>query len=323
MGQGELLVGAMPEWEQKLTRPDGYPMMATGIAVLVVLALAVSQAQSERSLSFTTGLLVASGAAIILWAIAYLVTLRHSTAVWRVGSFAIIWIVALLASVWSVRSANAALAYDLTMLAEVETGADGILVLPEHPDRGVLSRATIRFAKAANIENRNRARLLNGLGIDAIGNAGALSRNPDLVNDCDRFVRARPTFASHNARIAAIITQFRADVMASAVQPTFKRGFIQDFDQRFAAAASDQAAGSAIVAKRLGLASEICTILARRHWKVQERTIVFNGRVLKLAGDKVLRFTDNADLKAYEAMRARWTELNEQARRVMQYQSAS
>ena len=297
----------MEDWERALTRPDGHPAIATAICLLVIFAIAVTQGLSERSFTVWTGLFVATGCAILLWIPAWLITIRHSGWGWRLGSLAIIWAVALLASLWAVRSANAALRYDRTMLDEIKW-TPAKIILPEYPDRGLLSRAAIKLVNSFNEEKKKRQDLVTRLQPEGIGNVDAIARYPDILTDCDRFLRARPVLAASAKRTVDSTARFRAEVEASAIQPAYKKTFIADLDRRFAQQAPNSAAILRIVDEQLELTGHACTILARHHWQARGRSILYNGQRIEL-GDKTLVFTSRDDFKAYDVIARRSKEL--------------
>ena len=300
------------DWEHALNRPDGYPVIATGMCLLVIFAIAVTQGLSERSFTLWTGLLVATGSAFVLWIIAWLVTIRHTTLGWKLGSLAIIWLCALLASVWAIRSANSNMKYDLTMLDEVKWRG-GLSILPEYPDRGLLSRATIKVLNALNDEAKKQDALQNALQFQAIGNADALERDPSLLADCDRYPRAKPVLAASRKRALDALTRFRTEVDASAIQPAFKQAFMEGFDRSLAGIRGGLATVPAAVDEQLDLIGQSCTILARHHWRAQAPSILFNGHRIQMGG-KHIAFTDNGDLKAYNDIARRSEKLSAQLR---------
>jgi hypothetical protein len=302
----------MEDWERELNRPDGYPIIATGICLLVIFAIAVTQGLSERSLTLGTGMLVATGSALVLWIIAWFVTIRHTTLGWKLGSLAIIWLCAMLASVWAVRSANTALHYDATMLDEV-AWRGGMAVLPEHPDRGLLSRAAIKLVDALNAEAKKENALRGSLQAEALGNVDALERQPSLLADCDRFPRAKSAVAAGRQRALDAFKSFRADVDASAIQPAFKQSFMKDVDRALAGIRDGLATVPGLVNEQLDLTGQACTILARHHWRAQAPSIMMNGRRFEI-GAKNIAFTDTGDMQAYNAIARRSQKVSEEMR---------
>ena len=284
---------AFEAWAAEQDRPDGHPIIATIIGVVVIFIGMGSHTRPIATDDMAAVLGGITGVALLVWCVALAITIRHSSAGWKIGSFIVLFLAAALATSISARRAwEEAFRRDLTTLTEVKVTADGTFELPKGGDRGGFSHISMTYLKAMSDEAAARDKALKGLGLDRIADMQAIARDPDLLRDCERFNRNRSIVDDAGTRMQGHVDRLVRQVQASDMPTTVRDEMLRSIDTP--AISVTLATSTATSREQLDEASKLCAILARRHWKAQGGTFVF---------------TNTSDMNSYNSHVIRWNDL--------------
>ena len=290
----------VPPWDKEDEPPapphiptTPFPAIILGMILLFAVGFFMPYVtRSHTNVTAVVGWSIA--AAILAWCAGFLLAFRRTSTGWIAGSFALMLIAAVLGAEVGVTKARRAMQADRLAYASIERRPDGSFGLPDSVEPGPLTRKYLtEFNEIADI-GRSRDKKVEALGIELLAHPEALTRDPSLLRDCDRFPRAKPIVDDSAGRLIALL----ARLQAPAPEGLSDQGKLA-FETRRAA---DQArAVIAIRAKaaadrdRLDSAGEMCRVLATAHWQV-------------VGG--AFRFTDRADMLRFEGYRSQLAELD-------------
>lgn len=258
-------------------QPDGHPIIATIIGVIVILVGLASNPGPPTASPPAIILAGATGVALLVWGIAFAITIRRTSHVWKVGSFAILWALCLLAGLASIGRTQRATREDMATLTEIRIDKDGKLVVPDNAKRGPISQMIAAYSKSINDEADARNKAATELGIDRIADARAVTNDPELLRNCGRFAKAKPVVQGARARFEGHVMTLANDMEAANINADFKRGAVESLDIKRVREKLDKV--TAISLEQLDLAGSLCTVLARRHWQVRNRSFAFTTAV--------------------------------------------
>lgn len=279
----------MEDWERELTRKDGHPLIATAIgavAILVVGVGAISRIGIGVSVAGAAG--VASAVALLVWAIACGITIRHANLAWKIGSFLLLWISALAMVLIGVGSARQATREDMRAFAEVRVDREGNIFTP--PARGPISRLGFTFFRSMAAESGMHEQAVKKLGFDRLRQPDELVRDPSLLRHCDQISLAGPMIDASFERRRTIIVQFRSKLSALQMDQEFRDTLLRGFDKGMGATSKLFQRGAENEHQQIAEVAALCSILARRNWRPQ------HGK---------FGFTSNADLASFNQHGAR------------------
>ncbi len=297
----------MDEWAYELTRKDSFPLAATAVGAVVVLivAILINTQVSHRDL-FATPLGVGTLVALVVWGIAFLVTIRHAVVGWKIGSFLILLVTGLVAGVIGIGTAIGAMQSDLRALSEISLDPQGGVVLPPGGARGPISKLSFAYFKQVSDDARAHTAALRALGYDDLARPDTVLRNHDLLAHCDKRATVVPMIEAYYTRREAAVRKYRADLQHLDINDNFRKGLATGMDEvqrehgdMLRRAATNEEA-------QIGELTTLCQILARRRWHEQFGQF---------------GFTNAGDLAEYRAHSQRANELTDEGNRLLRESS--
>lgn len=294
----------MDEWAYELTRKDSFPLAATitGAIIILVVSVALNLLAGHRHILVTT-LGAGTVVALVVWVMAFLVTLRRASIGWKIGSFFAMVVTGLVAGVIGIGTTITAMQDDMRAIAEIKVNPHSGLELPEGGARGPISKAAFAYFKVVVDDSIKHRNALEALGYQSMTSAEALKANPRLLSHCDQRATVTPMIEAYYARRRAAYRQFRADLGAMDIDETIRKGMIDGVDraQREHGDLLQRAATNEHA--QIGELVTMCEILARHHWAEQYGNIAFSSP---------------ADLRDFRAHAQRENDLADEERRLMQ-----
>ena len=294
----------LEDWERDLTRPDGFPLVATlaGSGAVILIAILVFNFLTIDVVGHVAAVLgVAMLVVALVFAAAWFLTLRHATIGWNVIAGGVMAGVALMSVVVVIAIDAAGTQADARTVRLIRINERGEPVLPPGVKGGPITAATMDFFRQAIAERHKREDMARGLGLDRLANASAIVREPDLVRDCGRFARSAPRIdemdRSFMARIAAFRTRIGGIVKDSAMRASLLKGF----DDSLGSGSTDMHDTNRVTHELFDQAGPLCTLLAARHWKPMGNMFMFSSR---------------ADLAAFDRRISAWNDLIREAQTI-------
>jgi hypothetical protein len=268
----------MDEWAYELTRKDSFPLVATivGSIVILVVSVVLNMFASHRHILVTTlgaGMIVA----LLVWGVAFLITLRRAEIGWKIGSFVAMIVVGLVAGVIGIGTAITAMQNDIGAIADVKINQSFGLELPEGGARGPISKTTFAYLRVVVDDAMKHREALQALGYDGMASPFALKQRAGLLSHCDQKATVTPMIEAYYARRRAAFDKWQTDLSAIDMDENFRKGFadagnkthgrVVDMLQR--AATNEHA--------QIGEMAAMCQILARHHWAEQFGHFAFSS----------------------------------------------
>ncbi|MDB5680135.1 hypothetical protein [Sphingomonas bacterium] len=287
----------LEDWERDLTRPDGFPLVAT-LAGSVAIILAAFFAFNFLTIDVIGHVAAVLGVAILVAAVVFagtwLLTLRHATLGWNViagGAFAGI---ALMCVVVVLAIDAAGTQADARTVRLIKINAQGEPALPPGVKGGPITAAAMDFLRQALVERHSRENFTRGLGLDRLANASAILREPDLVRDCGRFARSAPRIDEMDRALLAKAQAFRARLGAIVKDAGMREALLKGFDDSVGSGSADMRDTNRLTHNLFDQAGPLCTLLSARRWKPM---------------GSMFMFTSAGDLAAFNRSITPWNEL--------------
>ncbi len=278
----------------------GHPLLATIVCAVLLLLSRCGGGSSEAGLSsdaMMTGIVVGGGLiGLVFWTIAYAITIRRASPRWKIASLLVLVCVGLWTGAATVSARKQAFSRDVAasrVLFQQARVRKAGTALPVPAGAGTLTRMAAAHVNAAfaDLDRQSAAQIEAGMA--EILQLRGLRKTSAVLDHCDRFdalensaraVRAKPTRYLDAARAVA-----DADVAAGTIDRSLtdsvlegmlrNRGAIERRWDRLAAQART--------------ASQVCAILARRHWTTApDGTIAFTSHAEVAAVNAALRRLD-------------------------------
>lgn len=266
----------MEEWERELTRPEGHPVLATLLGAVVLAAGAVLFVNAlPVDASALIALAFGAGTPVIVWAIAYAVTIRHASIVWKLLSLMLLGLIALLSVAVALQLRYREESRELAAVVNIEMDENGKLTIPDA--KGPLSKVVLAYVREARASEVQLNAKFEALGVGRIGNPAEVTRNPELLKDCRRFERAAPLADAWLAGLTTRRAQFRRDVISVRANPRVKREVLSGFVAAEVGDTKRLATRNEWIKGQLVAGTRLCTILARRRWQLQFGRFAFTS----------------------------------------------
>lgn len=110
----------------------------------------------------------ALGGTLILWTIAYFVTIRRASIGWEVGSFMILLLIGTLTTLYSMGQNNIAVRDDLRTLTLLQFKEDDVTLPPGSAARGPVSAMFVEYFNGMAADGRALEARLSALGIERL-----------------------------------------------------------------------------------------------------------------------------------------------------------
>lgn len=253
---------------------EGHPLIATGIAVAILLVggyFALPYIPPSSFLTVVAASLVISG---VIWAIAHFVTMRYSPAGWTVASFVVLLLVTAGIGFQATERLKGRVKIDMQTLVDLKVDAEGLVVVPKDAEqRGPFSKLMVEFIRVINEDQRMLDAESKAIGFDTMADASAVERNPVLLRNCGRIgplkIKTHEALERRRAAMATMIKgiddmdypeEFKEGARQGAVGGR-NDGMLQRVDE--------------IQGRLFDAAAGACTVLARRRWKAQGDMFMF------------------------------------------------
>jgi len=291
---------AFEAWAAEQDKPDGHPIVATIVGAVAILMGVGGNPRPPAAGDLPTILGGVTGVTLLVWGIAFAITIRRASLGWKIGSFAILWVLCLLATLGSIgRRVDQATRKDMAGITEIRIDKNNKLVLPESANRGPISQIMLTFFRSINEEAEARDRALLALGIDRIADARAIASDPKLLRNCGRFAAARPLVEGTRTRFQRHVAKLTNDINAGDFDANVKGGILEGLNTKGLERKLDLGTGLSL--EQLDEAVSLCTVLAKRHWQLNGGSFVFSS---------------NADMESYNKHVVRWNALLSQAQTI-------
>lgn len=248
--------------ETRVEGPYDHPVIATliGVAMLVIGALILPRLLPQQPLATLLG----GGAvlALVLWAIGYAATTRHSAMQWKLGSLAVLVIAGVGAAAIAHSQYETIARADASSFAEIEFGPTGAPQVPAGAlSRGPLSRLFAQNAAADAQAQRDYDAAFGKLGVANLNSPYLLERAPEILADCGAVdgvgKLAQSQAAAHAERSAAIARALEAANLPARAK------------QGIATMAGASRSEDPLLANRTAMVDAtgaLCRLLAKRGW---------------------------------------------------------
>lgn len=263
----------------------GHPLIATlaGGAVLVLAALLGPRFASPLPLP---ALLIGGAASgLILWLIGFLVTTRHASLLWKLGSLILLIGAGAAAALVAHGQFQTRSRADASSFAEIELMPDGAVVLPQ----GIAGRGPVSalYADAVQAEAGDKRAFTDALakfGATALNSPYLLQQNPKPIQDCNALDNVRALAVAQSAKRLERRAALARAIGSASLPISAKQGIIQIVGD----AKNDPILGNQQAL--LDATGELCTLLARKTW--------FNANAY-------FGFSSGADMAAFKAIGVR------------------
>ena len=284
--------------------PDGYPMFAAVLGGLAVAAIGYFGLPIIGAMHPVRALATGAAAAACVWAVAWLITLRHVSGLMKWAVFIFLCGTGMGAAHLGNLVAGQQIRSDLRTLMEMELDRDGFPRFPARAEaRGPISKLYVAFVREIGEGQRALDAEAERAGIRLLADAAALRANPKILSDCTRIAGVKQAAHDMIERRRARFKALAAALQATDYPAAFKRGFVEGMTGDDSDA--DLTELESIQGRILDATQGACTVLARRRWVPQGPIFIFSNE---------------ADLEAFSAFGQRQ---NEGAARLQRLQAAS
>jgi hypothetical protein len=272
----------------------GHPGIATSICALLLVAScagshggAMVSAGGDEGRAELIGMIMGGAiVGMILWAIAYAITIKRASPGWKVGSAIFLVILGLVVSLVRVGIAGSATREDageaLTQMQSVVSSNGKNGPIKPSADAGPMTSLSTTFINDEIAQSKQYDAEATAAGLEMVLSFKGLTKSSPVLDHCDRVASLAARAESNKARFPERIANLRKQGDAYVA-----RG---DFDQRnLDALLAGMSDNRAVYDRQWALtgqlstdAASLCRVLARRHWQMSE-----SGQVL---------FTSHADL---------------------------
>lgn len=270
--------------------PQDHPVLAVlaGCAVLVLAAVIGPRLAPQQAYA----VLVGGGAAlgVLLWAVAFGVTIRRSSIPWKLGSLAILAGAGAIAGLVAHGQYQTRARADASSFAEIEFGPQGAPQLPgDASTRGPISRLFAASLQADVLAQRDYAAALGKFGAGALNSPYLLQQDPRAIGHCGEIQDIRELARAQSVARAERQGAIEEAMLAANLPPKAKAGISLLAGEPPAHDAQEALLGNQL--RMLDATEGLCTLLARRSWHNEGGYFGFGN-----AGDKA-RFDTVAALR--------------------------
>lgn len=239
---------------------------------------------------------------IILWLVGFVLIFRRATTGWIAGSFFLIMLAAMLGTNAGVTIAKRKMRADNLAFASIERRPDGSFGLPDGVEPGPMTRDALAHANEVIAIARASADKIAALGMDRLNNADEVTRDPELLRNCDRFPRAKAIVDDAAIKLTAARAKFRIPMPGNRLDDEERLAFQTQETARDARAAAKLKAQTAAYREQLDISGEMCRILATTQWQDV---------------DGAYRFTNRADMLRFDDYQSQRADLESSAQQSM------
>jgi hypothetical protein len=266
--------------------PHDHPVIAMlgGCAALVIAAVVVPRLVPQQPYATLIG--AGAGLALLLWAVGFVLTIRHSSIAWKLGSLAILAGAGVVAGLVAHGQYQTRARADASSFAEVEFGPQGAPQMPgDASSRGPISQLFVASVQADALADRDYAAALGKFGAGALNSPYLLQQDPRAIGHCGEIEGVRTLARDQSQARIGRRAELRHAIDATNLSGGAKRG-IAIMTGTDAAVGKDN-----VLTNRLAMldaTGELCTLLARRGWYNQGGYFGFNSAADKARFDSLM-----------------------------------
>jgi hypothetical protein len=298
-------LGGDADWEKDLANRDGYPLVAGLLAAMALIVAAVAARYAGfvgQSPFVLLGELVA--AALVIWGVAYGVTLRHTGWLWRLGVLGVLLFLAVTIAVVQMFEDVTAASNELLVFRTMKIDDNGAPKLPPNADQGPISHAIVDYYKHLIAIQNDEEKGFKALGVDRLLEPQAISTDPALMSNCGRFAQFKPHSDDAIRRQIALTRELPRTMEILPVSPVVKRIVLAGMNPDLDRLRANLHAGGDRTDEELDEAAAMCVILARHRWKVVSGVPLFTNVADMNAINEHIRRWNALALAGQDALRA-------------------
>lgn len=273
-----------PPYEHEDNYPEesgGHPLIATLICTALLLGGSATPATALANRAEVIGYIFMAGVfGLILWAIAYAITIKRSTTGWKVGTAIVLAVVGAFSGVLKVAGANQELRQDA---AEVAQQMEGILNASDPtsarivPGKGPIARTSAAILNAIIDDSRTFDQESESAGLDQVISFEGLTKTSPVLSRCDAVEALDARAQYYRDRWPAYMAAGRQVSDAAVRNGEIGAAAIDGFYEGMERGRPQLARKYALVAQAAKEAGAICRVLARRRWVMKDRTVLFDN----------------------------------------------
>jgi hypothetical protein len=244
--------------------------------------------------------------ALLCWAPLYIFWLREQGK-WLIGaSFAAVVGFFVLLGLADLGQDRRAMTEDISALSDIKYDADGNPILsPGMANKGPVSKLFYDLAKEQQAIRSEFDAEVNKAGFPDMMLAKKVSKNPALIQNCDRILGFRDVIARYRKRNHELIESApkRIDELDISAQfaAEMKRGMMSKMEENLA----DIEAQWDLQDQGIAPLHTTCRILAKRQWQPQGDMFMFNNNADMQAFNRQMAALDTINLKLGEITKKR------------------
>jgi hypothetical protein len=281
-------------------RRAGRPILATLIGLFFIL-LPLGSDRLDMPAAYDTAerigaLLGGAVSGIIVWLIAYAVTIRRASRAWALASLLVLATTGLIAAVVGMGRHELAMARDIAAaehgLASVMRAGAGNASFTPGADAGPITRLAAAAAAPMIADARRLNQAEADSGMLQIMTFAGLTTDAPVLRHCDKIAAVAPLALAIGRRFPSYLDAARAEGRNLVANGLVEQPAIDAFLRGFAVTQPRYRRQSGLAATIAEGEAAMCRILAHRNWHRGE-------------GDRIV-FDDDADMQAASALRARF-----------------
>ncbi|WP_420136830.1 hypothetical protein [Sphingomonas sp.] len=273
MGDPDTTAGTRQDVAQPKRR--GSPATATAIIAFFLLAAAIGSGGEKTRISGAAERLgyVAGGVvlAILLWAIAYAITIKHASRPWKIGSFVLLALLGTLAPLARLGAGDMAVQADANATAGQFAAAmkEKGAAQPIRVDENASPFARLGAGTANRMLADSRAfnAEAEASGAPAVVALKGLDLDAPVLDHCDRIAALADRAATLGASFPQYVLRARADGNAAVAKGEISQRELDGFIEGFQEARPGFERQWKLLGQSATDGAALCHVLARRHWK--------------------------------------------------------
>jgi hypothetical protein len=265
---------------------EGRPILATVIGSVVVLLTAgvpagpgASPPGAAATAAFRLGEILGGGfvIALIVWGIAYAITLRRAARRWKIASFLIILAVSTLVALIRIGGREAAKREDMALVSGQLQQAMRTGEIPDElkPGDGPISAMSAAYLNPVLDERRSFQRQQQAAGAEALLDFTTLTPAAPALRNCGSFAALAATARGNAARFDAHTAAARRAGDPFVARGTLSEADRDEFLQGLQSTRGAYARNWELAAEWVGEVGGLCTLLAARPWRREGGVVAF------------------------------------------------
>ncbi|WP_299328799.1 hypothetical protein [Parasphingopyxis sp.] len=265
------------DWAEALSKPDSYPGFATILCCVAVLFTSCASGplqptgNSAERMGFIIGSLVGPG--LLVWLIAFAITIRHAGTGWKIGSLAIVLTFSVFAGMARLPASQQTASEDsqrvarqMAEIANSYEAGEQTSLMPLSDSQTPMERSTARLYNLVAQDTIAFEEDAQEAGFYALLNGEVSSLDDEILDDCRAIENLENTTSAMAERFPAYMDRFRVIVREEIENVEERRRFMAGFDDGVATAQARHQDQWRIIGLKVREAAAICNVLARGGW---------------------------------------------------------